>query len=78
MREFLLYGVAIPLVLWFAVAGWRRAYALYRQDRRERLALALARDSEAFRIAWGTVKTIDGKIPSSNPWDREENRRGVV
>ena len=76
MSEFALYGVALPFVLWFAVAGWRRAYALYRQDRRERLALALARKDDGFSRALATVREIGGSIPSTPPWTREEYGRG--
>lgn len=76
MREFLLYGVALPFALWFAVTAWRRAYAMYRQARRERLALALSRDSAHFGRAYATVRALGGTIPSVSPWEREENRRG--
>ena len=78
MREFLLYGVASPLVLWFVVAVWRKAYLYARADAREAAALALARDSAPFARAYATVRALGGKIPACAPWEREENQRGVA
>lgn len=78
MREFLLYGVAVPLVLWFAIAVWRKALLLARQDTKEAAALALARDSAPFARAYATVRALGGKIPACAPWEREENQRGVA
>lgn len=72
MREFLLYGVVTPFVFWWAYKGFGIALALYRHDRKERLALALAREGGPFSVAYTTVKSLGGKIPSCPPWCRPE------
>ena len=77
MREFLLYGVALPFVLWWAYKAFSAALTLVRRDAKEAAALALARKGGPFAVAYSTIKTLDGKIPSTNPWQREENQRGV-
>lgn len=73
MRELLLYGVALPFVLWWAYKGFALALAVYRRDGRERRALALARNSQAFARAYSTVRGLGGSIPSCAPWERAEN-----
>lgn len=73
MREFLLYTVALPFVLWWAYRGFAAAYAVYTADRHERLALALARKNARFARAYSTVRGLGGTIPSVSPWQRPEN-----
>jgi len=73
MREILLYLVVAPFVLWWSYRGFAAALALYRQDRKERLALALGRNSAPFARAYSTVRALGGTIPSCAPWHRAEN-----
>ena len=73
VRSLAVIVAGIP-VLMFAWAAWARAYAIMRQDHKERLALKLADSWPPFARAWATAQKMRPTLcGADSPWKRPES-----
>lgn len=73
MRSLAIIIAGIP-VLMLAWSAWTRAYAIMRQDHKERAALKLADQWPPFARAWATVQRMRPTLcGAASPWHREEH-----
>lgn len=73
MRSLAIIIAGIP-VLMLAWSAWTRAYAIMRQDHKERAALKLAEEWPPFARAWATAQKMRPTLCGADvPWNRAEH-----
>lgn len=73
MRSLAIVIAGIP-VLMLAWSAWTRAYAIMRQDHKERAALKLADSFPPFARAWATAQKMRPTLcGAASPWQRPES-----